>query len=97
MKLFYTFFIKLYVLGIRLASLYNDKAKKWIEGRRDQAESWPPEQADKIRWIWLHAASLGEFEQGRPLIEAFKQTYPDQKILLTFFLHRDTRSDKIIP
>ncbi len=85
MKLFYTFFIKLYVLGIRLTSLYNDKAKKWIEGRRDQAESWPPEQADKTRWIWLHAASLGEFEQGRPLIEAFKQTYPDQKILLTFF------------
>lgn len=83
---FYNFFIWLMVSGIRFASLWNDKAKKWISGRKgvfDQLEKKFHSNAEPL--IWIHCASLGEFEQGRPVIEKLKSIYPDHKILLTFF------------
>ncbi len=77
--------IALYTLAIRVAALFNPKARAWIRGRKgwkkEIAEAFNP--GDKV--IWVHAASLGEFEQGRPVIEALGKEYPSYKILLTFF------------
>jgi 3-deoxy-D-manno-octulosonic-acid transferase len=78
--------IVLYRWGIGVASLFNPKARLWIAGRWD----WEARLKEAIAakggdWIWFHCSSLGEFEQGRPLIEAIKLRHPGQKILLTFF------------
>jgi len=70
---------------MHIASLFNAKAKKWVTGRKGiftRLEETIP-QNEKI--IWMHCASLGEFEQGRPVIEKLKYTYPRHKILITFF------------
>lgn len=65
-----------------MAALFgNPKAKLWVEGRRRK----PDVGTDSDIWVWFHAASLGEFEQGRPLIEALKSEYPRLKVSLTFF------------
>ena len=89
MKLFYNLAIHIYVLAIRIAALFNPKARKWIRGRRGIFDRLKQEFAEerfaKSFYVWVHAASLGEFEQGRPIIEAIKQKYPDTKIILTFF------------
>lgn len=74
-----------YRTGIRLASLRNAKARLMAKG---QAETWDKLReglGENRRWIWIHAASLGEFEQGRPLIEKLKRERPEYSILLTFF------------
>jgi 3-deoxy-D-manno-octulosonic-acid transferase len=83
--LFYNIFLLLLRGGISIASLFNAKAKKWMQGRKkifEQLEKAIPE-GEPI--IWMHCASLGEFEQGRPLIEQLKAQFPAYKILLTFF------------
>ncbi len=82
----YNIFIGCYSLGVRLASLWNPKAKLWIAGRKNifaDINSKLPASGAKI--IWMHCASLGEFEQGRPLLESIRQQYPGLKIVLTFF------------
>ena len=82
MRLLYTIAIHLYSLGVRVAALFgHGKAKQWVEGRKNQRLR---EETDS-EWIWFHAASLGEFEQGRPVIEALKRDCPQYKILLSFF------------
>lgn len=85
MGFLYNLSIAFYSLLIRIASLFNDKAKLWIRGRKniwnDLAEKINPAE----KKAWFHVSSLGEFEQGRPLVEAFKKKYPEIKILLTFF------------
>jgi 3-deoxy-D-manno-octulosonic-acid transferase len=86
-KMLYNFAIHLYGLAIRIAAAFDHKAKLWIDGRRGWQEQLKQKAAavkDK-RMIWLHCASLGEFEQGRPLIEAIKERHPDHAILLSFF------------
>ncbi|MCY7290971.1 MAG: 3-deoxy-D-manno-octulosonic acid transferase [Ferruginibacter sp.] len=84
---FYNLFLLLYAAGVRIASLFNKKARLWLKGRNnifDKLQHWKNEiNSDKI--IWLHCASLGEFEQGRPIIEKLKKAYASHKILLTFF------------
>lgn len=87
MLLFYRIALFFYVCSIHFAAfLGQSKAKLWVAGRKN---IWTKiEQAfvqNKSAVIWIHCASLGEFEQGRPLIEQFKTTYPNYKILLTFF------------
>ena len=83
MKWFYNIGIQLYTLIIHLAALFgNKKAKMWIAGRKDIFKQLKEVEPNAI---WIHAASLGEFEQGRPIIEAIKAKTPNQKILLTFF------------
>ena len=83
----YNLVILLYGLVIRIASVKNSKAKFWVDGRKH----WRKELSQKIenkkggKKVWVHCASLGEFEQGRPLMEAIKKKYPDYKIILTFF------------
>jgi len=89
MTFLYNLAIHAYVLAIRIASFFNPKARKWIRGRRGIFEELETQfdvlRAGSSRYVWVHAASLGEFEQGRPIIEAIKRKYPDTKILLTFF------------
>ena len=82
----YNIGIFLYSLIIRLVSPFNQKAKLWIEGRKDvfeKLEKW--RAANSGRVVWFHAASLGEFEQGRPVIEEMKNRDPQLKIVLSFF------------
>lgn len=84
MRFLYTIAIRLYALGVRLAVLFGHaKAKLWVEGRKRKAPE--PVEGPTESWVWFHAASLGEFEQGRPLIEALKERHPQCKILLSFF------------
>ncbi|HXB11357.1 MAG TPA: glycosyltransferase N-terminal domain-containing protein, partial [Bacteroidia bacterium] len=86
MKFLYTLGIRFYGFAILLASLFNEKAKKWRQGRKDIFKKLRDTFSNvKEPVIWLHCSSLGEFEQGRPVIEAFRQKYPGYKILLTFF------------
>ena len=71
---------------LRLVSPFNPKARLWVEGRRDWAATLTKMlTGNAAPIVWFHAASLGEFEQGRPVIEAFRDQYPAYKILLTFF------------
>jgi 3-deoxy-D-manno-octulosonic-acid transferase len=81
----YNFFIAGYSTVIRLAANWNKKAAAWVEGRKDvflhlQKAFQPTDQV-----IWMHCSSAGEFEQGKPVIEALKKTYPAKKMLVTFF------------
>lgn len=78
--LLYNLFLLLFRLGVRIASLWNKKAKQWIKGRQSFPVIPFSEQV-----IWMHCASLGEFEQGRPVLEALKKRYPSYKIVLSFF------------
>lgn len=82
MRLLYTFALAVYFGIIRLASLFNKKAKLWVQGRKDWKKNLPRNLEGAI---WIHASSLGEFEQGRPIIEAIKKQNSNQKILLTFY------------
>lgn len=70
-----------------MATPFSPKAKYWVDGRRDvfnKLASWRAQHAtDDV--IWMHCASLGEFEQGRPVLEALRNKYPDKKLVLTFF------------
>lgn len=72
--------------GIRLAKPYKNKARLWVDGRKDwETKMRAAFSENKAPVLWFHVASLGEFEQGRELITACKQKYPEKKILLTFF------------
>ncbi len=85
MNILYNTALELYALGARIAGARNRKAKLMTEGQR-RTPGIMKEQIDpKASYIWIHVSSLGEFEQGRPLIEMIKKTTPDKKILLTFF------------
>ena len=81
----YNISIVLYYVVVAFVSLWDKKAKQWIVGRKDifkrMAEVISPE--DKV--VWIHAASLGEFEQGRPVIEKLREQQPEYKILVTFY------------
>jgi len=86
MAVFYNLFVQLFPIFIRVASLWNPKARRWINGRKNQFERLSLAVASNNKPIvWFHSASLGEFEQGRPVIEAIKNKYPHYRILLTFF------------
>ncbi len=87
MNLFlYKIFLLLYPLTARLISPVNNKARKWVKGRRKIFERIGEALLnDSTPKIWFHAASLGEFEQGRPLMEMVKKKFPHYKLVLTFF------------
>lgn len=73
------------LLGIAIASMFSKKVRKMWRGERHAFDVLRREVDPKARYIWFHAASLGEFEQGRPLMERIRQEHPEYKILLTFF------------
>lgn len=82
--LLYQLFLKLYHLGIRLTARKGNKAQLWLEGRKDLFTTIAQTlQPTTLKRIWVHCASLGEFEQGRPIIERLKQE--NVEIVLTFF------------
>ncbi|MET0464395.1 MAG: glycosyltransferase N-terminal domain-containing protein [Chitinophagaceae bacterium] len=86
MKLFlYNTFLLLFRIGVRIASLFNKKAGQWIEGRKNVFERLDTALKNQSDIIWMHCASLGEFEQGRPLLEKIRLQYPRYKLLVTFF------------
>ena len=81
----YNFAINLYSSAAKLDSLFNKKVKKMIVGQQACFETLRTKIEPDRRYLWFHAASLGEFEQGRPLMEYIRQAYPMYGILLTFF------------
>ena len=70
---------------VHVAALYSPKAKLWVEGRKQIWHHISYSLNPNEKRIWIHCASLGEFEQGRPVLEFLKKHYPAQKIVLTFF------------
>ncbi len=86
MLFFYHIFLIIYNAGIRLASCWNAKAHKWVEGRKNLFERLKAGVDNgEGPIVWIHSSSLGEFEQGKPVLESLKSQYPDHRILLTFF------------
>lgn len=85
----YNLFIFIYGFAIKLASLWNPKARRWVDGRRDFFENLGKGLKklpnDNRVTVWMHCASLGEFEQGRPVLEEIKKKYPHLSVVLTFF------------
>lgn len=82
--LLYRIFLLLYPLAARVAGIFNVKARKWCQAQENalaDLEQWQPQKPV----IWMHCASLGEFEQGLPVLEAIRRNYPDYEILLSFF------------
>ncbi|MBK7870547.1 MAG: 3-deoxy-D-manno-octulosonic acid transferase [Saprospiraceae bacterium] len=88
-ELLYNISIFLYHFFIQLAAFFNQKASLWVQGRRNwktqYTQDWRNINNNNSLCVWVHCASLGEFEQGRPIIEALKKENPGIKILLTFF------------
>lgn len=82
---FYNLCMILYAAIVRAISPFNAKARLWSNGRRGMFERMCSTIAKGDRIVWIHVASLGDFEQGRPLVDYVKEHYPDHKILLTFF------------
>lgn len=81
----YDIIIYIYQFGVMLYSLFNEKVRKMWRGERNAIRILREKVNPNEQYVWFHAASLGEFEQGRPLIEQMRQEHPEYKILLTFF------------
>lgn len=85
-KFFYILFIKLYVFIAKLIAPFNYKAALWVKGRKNILNNIKTTLSnDASKKIWVHCASLGEYEQGKPIIEKLKDLYPVYKSVLTFF------------
>lgn len=85
MQIIYTIGIWFYGLGIWVAALFNEKARLWVRGRKGLFPELERAFVVKSSPVWIHCASLGEYEQAKPLIEKIKQEQPETKILVTFF------------
>lgn len=83
MRLLYTFGVRLYALVVRIVSLFSPKAKDWVDGRKNQYDTLP--SIEKRVVYWFHCASLGEFDQGLPVMNLIREKEPDVFILVTFF------------
>jgi 3-deoxy-D-manno-octulosonic-acid transferase len=85
MRILYLVGIQFYTLIIRIASLFNTKAGLWLKGRKNIFSAIRSSVDKDVPLVWFHASSLGEFEQGRPVMELIREKYPELKILLTFY------------
>ena len=81
----YNLIIYLYLAGVAVYSLFNEKVRRMWHGERDAFRVLREKVDPQAQYVWFHAASLGEFEQGRPLMEQLRREHPEYKILLTFF------------
>jgi 3-deoxy-D-manno-octulosonic-acid transferase len=81
----YQIVIYLYLCGVAIASLFSEKVRKMWRGEREAIRVLKEKVDPEAQYVWFHAASLGEFEQGRPLMERLRREHPEYKILLTFF------------
>ena len=84
MSIFYKIFVSFLVFGMRVGAVFISKIRKGVEGRR-KSFSIVQEKLKNQKVIWMHASSLGEYEQGFPVLEKLKNEHPDYKILVTFF------------
>ncbi len=75
----------IYHLGIRIYAVFNDKASRWVKGRKGLLKQIASEVKQNENIVWVHCASLGEFEQGRPIFEKLKEQDASLKVLITFF------------
>ena len=85
MLLLYRFFIRLYHIGIRVAAVRSEKARAWLDGRKNLFQDLEQLLGQPRPTIWVHCASAGELEQGKPVIEGLKATYPGHRVLVSFF------------
>ena len=81
----YNIAIYLYLTGVAILSLFNEKVRKMWRGEREAFSVLKKQVDPNAQYVWVHAASLGEFEQGRPIMERIRREHPEYKILLTFF------------
>jgi len=81
----YNIIIFLYLVGVAVLSLFNEKIRKMWRGERHAIRDIKEKIDPEAKYVWVHAASLGEFEQGRPIIERIRAEHPEYKVLLTFF------------
>jgi len=85
LNFFYNFFIHLGKLGIHIAALWNSKLQLFVKGRTDVISQINQLRDPQKKLLWVHVASLGEYEQGRPVIKAFKRIHPEAQVLLSVF------------
>jgi 3-deoxy-D-manno-octulosonic-acid transferase len=85
MWMFYYIGVGLYGIAARIFALFSGKARLWVQGRRKLLTNLAANIPQNRQVIWMHCASLGEFEMGRPVLETIRKQYPDKFILLTFF------------
>lgn len=85
MAFIYNILISLLTFGMKVFALLNDKTKKGVEGRKQSLDKVKSAFSKTDKVIWMHAASLGEYEQGLPVLEKLKDNFPQHKILVTFF------------
>lgn len=85
MQYLYTLFISIYGTAVSIASVFNPKAKLFSDGRRNWESKMLKSVSKDDRIIWVHCSSLGEFEQGRPLMEKIRTDYPNHKLAVSFF------------
>lgn len=81
----YNIAIYIYLIGVVIATLFSKKVRKMWRGERQAIRTIREQMDPNAQYVWFHAASLGEFEQGRPLMEQLRRDHPEYKILLTFF------------
>lgn len=85
MRWIYSFLLAFYHVSIFLAAPFHPKAAKWVAGRKGWRDRLKNAFSKERPLVWFHCASVGEFEQGRPLIEAFRKANPNWQIFLTFY------------
>ncbi|MBU8884108.1 3-deoxy-D-manno-octulosonic acid transferase [Kaistella sp. DKR-2] len=85
MKFIYNIFVTLLISAMKVGAVFNYKLKKGLAGRRQSCEIVKSQFSPEDKVIWMHAASLGEYEQGLPILEKLKEKFPSHKILITFF------------
>lgn len=85
MRILYDIGIALYGAMLRLISPFHPKAKLWVEGRKNIFDRIEQSIEKEFKYIWFHFASLGEFEQGRSVMEQIKKSFPQERIVVTFF------------
>jgi 3-deoxy-D-manno-octulosonic-acid transferase len=85
MEILYNVAINAYVILLKIAALFNRKAGAWVEGRKNWHTRLKKLLPENEKRIWFHCSSLGEFEQGKPVLDKLRTEYPQYKILLTFF------------
>jgi 3-deoxy-D-manno-octulosonic-acid transferase len=84
-RFLYNLSVSLFSVAIRMAVPFSNKAKLWVTGRYDWKNRYKSINSTAGKTLWMHVSSLGEFEQGRPVLERFRQEYPDWHIILSFF------------
>ncbi|MFM7401495.1 MAG: glycosyltransferase N-terminal domain-containing protein, partial [Bacteroidota bacterium] len=84
-RFLYNLSVSLFSVAIRMAVPFSNKAKLWVTGRYDWKNRYKSINSTAGKTLWMHVSSLGEFEQGRPVLERFGQEYPDWHIILSFF------------